>query len=69
MARSLRRKTLVLRRKALNSLPTFLPFIIAFTHVLLSPHTKVEESFSLHAAHDVLAYGLSPSHFHLVPPF
>ncbi|KAJ7684607.1 glycosyltransferase family 22 protein [Mycena polygramma] len=38
-------------------------FILAtgWTHVLLAPYTKVEESFNLHAVHDVLMYGVSPS--------
>ena len=49
------------RRKVLNALPDLFPFVVTFTHVLLSPYTKVEESFNLHATHDVLQYGVSPS--------
>ena len=33
----------------------------AFLHVFLSPYTKVEESFNLHATHDALFYGIKNS--------
>ncbi|WWC66278.1 uncharacterized protein I206_100179 [Kwoniella pini CBS 10737] len=51
----------VARRKLINALPNVLPFIVTLSHVLLSPYTKVEESFTLHAVHDVLTYGLDIS--------
>jgi len=39
----------------------FLQLTIAWSHVLLSPYTKVEESFNLHATHDVFFYGVRPA--------
>ncbi|KAG7451384.1 alpha-1,6-mannosyltransferase subunit [Guyanagaster necrorhizus] len=47
-------------------------FVTAWAHVMLSPYTKVEESFNLHAIHDVLMYGVGraslPKYDHFVFP-
>jgi alpha-1,6-mannosyltransferase len=39
-------------------------YVVAWTHVLLAPYTKVEESFNLHAIHDFLFYGV---HHEMIP--
>ncbi|KAF7972945.1 hypothetical protein HWV62_16508 [Athelia sp. TMB] len=36
-------------------------FATGYSHVLLAPYSKVEESFNLHATHDVLMYGVTPA--------
>lgn len=50
-----------IKRKLINVSPLYLSLAVTFAHVLLSPYTKVEESFTLHAVHDVLAYVHRPT--------
>ncbi|OWZ30790.1 alpha-1,6-mannosyltransferase [Cryptococcus neoformans AD2-60a] len=53
------------RARCLNIVLSLLPFLVTFAHVFLSPYTKVEESFTLHAVHDVLAFGFNPHNLQL----
>lgn len=43
----------------IDHLAELLVVISSTTHVLLAPHTKVEESFTLHAVRDLLLKGVS----------
>ena len=43
--------------------PDLLVLAVATTHVLLTPYTKVEESFHLHATHDFLHHELRLDRF------
>lgn len=47
-------------RDLMTLLLDVLLYIVAWAHVLLAPYTKVEESFTLHAIHDLLFYGGHP---------
>ncbi|KAG8762839.1 dolichyl-P-Man:Man(7)GlcNAc(2)-PP-dolichol alpha-1,6-mannosyltransferase [Ceratobasidium sp. 423] len=46
--------------------------LVAWAHIFLAPYNKVEESFNLHATHDILAYGVTqealPNYDHFVFP-
>ena len=47
-------------------------FYVSWAHVILAPYTKVEESFNLHATHDLLMYGPWPEQLRnvrLIVPF
>ena len=45
----------------MDSVLDILIFAVAWIHVLLAPYTKVEESFNLHATHDILLRGVRPN--------
>ena len=47
--------------------PDLLVLAVATTHVLLTPYTKVEASFLLHAPHEFLHHGVIEPH-HLDAP-
>ncbi|WZH39635.1 Alg9-like mannosyltransferase family-domain-containing protein [Fusarium acuminatum] len=50
--------------KTSDILLTCLLITIPLIHLLVSPYTKVEESFNLQAAHDILIYGTPTSDVH-----
>jgi alpha-1,6-mannosyltransferase len=50
--------------KLLDALLVIVPWI----YVFLAPYTKVEESFNLHATHDVIMYGVGPGGLEHVRP-
>ena len=51
----------VVRSAVMGLLLDILIFAVAWIHVLLAPYTKVEESFNLHATHDILLRGFHPN--------
>ncbi|KAL7579930.1 hypothetical protein ACA910_004930 [Epithemia clementina (nom. ined.)] len=44
-------------------------FIVSFSYLWICPHSKVEESFSLQAVHDLFYYGIHPGLLSHLPAF
>jgi hypothetical protein len=53
------RPTLNPQQRSLPITWKLLPLLVTIAHVLISPYTKVEETPTLHAVHDILSHGIS----------
>ena len=50
----------------MSAILDLLILLSGLSYVSLAPFTKVEESFNLHATHDILFYGIGQEHLHEV---
>jgi hypothetical protein len=49
-----------------NAMDHLMFLVVALFYIVAVPFTKVEESFNLHAAHDVIMYGVGSNTLHNV---